>query len=100
MTIAEILSNFRDTDRANMIEHLKQARTDAQTRELNSVGSQNNEKNYINQLNGILSVIESGTKPAPHFLTNEEFQQLRSTVERFVEAGEFDQGQFDLLYGS
>jgi hypothetical protein len=101
MTIASILSNLGNTNRAAMVERLKQEKAAAQTGQFHSAGSQNNDlQKYINKLTGILAVIESGIKPAPHFLTEEEFQQLRSTVKRFVDADEFDEGQFNLLYGS
>ena len=101
MLISKILTNLEYMNREDMINNLKQEKSSLQAQQLKMIGKERRiYQNSIDQLDGILSVIQNGIKPSSRFLKKEEFEELRPFVEKLVNQGEFDENKFRLLYSS
>lgn len=52
----------------------------------------------IRKREGILIVIESVQKPSSHYLSDQEFQELRPIMQHFIETGDLDEYIFKSIY--
>lgn len=89
-SVTTLLNNFSHLDRQTMIQTLKEMR------DSHLEGGRNQ---LANKFSGVIAVIESGIKNPVH-LTKTEVQEIRPTMQIFVEQGSLDKGNFDLIFSN
>lgn len=89
-SVTTLLNNLSHLDRQSLIEALREMRDSHQA---------NGRNQLANKFSGVLAVIEAGIKN-PAYLTKFEVQEIRPTMERFVDQGSLDKGNFDLIFSN
>ena len=89
-SVTALLSNLEQLNRQNLIGRLQDIRKEH---------LENNRKQRADKISGILAVIQSGIKNPIH-LSKSEVQEIRPTMERFVQEGSLDEGTFRMIYSN
>jgi hypothetical protein len=92
-------SNFSVTALLNDLSHLDRQSLIETLREMRDSHLANGRSQLANKFSGVLAVIESGIKNLA-YLTKSEVQEIRPTMEKFVEQGSLDKGNFDLIFSN